>query len=64
VLQVRECTPTPSPFIIFTFGLVVDFIKEFIGASIGFEKPCFKTYYNVKNYFYILFGRTLLILNE
>jgi len=34
VLQVRERTPTPSPFVVFTFGLRVEFIKEFRGSII------------------------------
>jgi len=34
VLQARECTPTPSPSIVFTFGLVVESIKEFENVSI------------------------------
>jgi hypothetical protein len=28
VLRARECAPTPSPFVIFTFGPVVESIKE------------------------------------
>jgi hypothetical protein len=33
VLQTRECVSTPSPSIIFIFGLVVMSIKKFGGAS-------------------------------
>jgi hypothetical protein len=33
VLRVKECAPTPSPFIIFTFGFTNQFIKEFRGVS-------------------------------
>jgi hypothetical protein len=33
VLQTRERTPTPSPFAIFTYGLVVESIRESGGAS-------------------------------
>jgi hypothetical protein len=33
-LRTMECTPTPYPFIVFTFGLLVKFIKEFRGASL------------------------------
>jgi hypothetical protein len=29
VLRARECTPTPYPFVVFTFGLIVESIKEF-----------------------------------
>jgi hypothetical protein len=29
VLQVRECAPTPFPFVVFTFGLIIESIKEF-----------------------------------
>jgi hypothetical protein len=29
VLQAREHTPTAYPFVVFTFGFVVEFIKEF-----------------------------------
>jgi hypothetical protein len=32
MLQARECTLTPYLSIVFTFGLVVEFIKEFGGA--------------------------------
>jgi hypothetical protein len=34
VLRARECAPTPSLFDVFTFGLVVESIKEPRGASI------------------------------
>jgi hypothetical protein len=33
VLQVRERTPTPYRFFVFTFGFVVESINEFGGAS-------------------------------
>jgi hypothetical protein len=33
VLQTKELTPTHYPLIVFTFGLIVEFIKEFEGAS-------------------------------
>jgi len=33
VLRVREHAPTPSPSVVFTFGLEVEFIKELGGAS-------------------------------
>jgi hypothetical protein len=33
VLWVRECTPTPYPSVVFTFGLEVESIKEFGNAS-------------------------------
>jgi hypothetical protein len=33
VLRVKECAPTLSPFVVFTFGLIVESIKEFGGAS-------------------------------
>jgi hypothetical protein len=33
VLQSRECAPTPSPFAIFTIGLIVESIKELGGSS-------------------------------
>jgi hypothetical protein len=33
MLQVREHAPTLSPSIIFTFGFIVESIKEFKGAS-------------------------------
>ncbi len=33
MLWAKERTPTPSPFIVFSFGLVVESIKEFRGAS-------------------------------
>jgi hypothetical protein len=34
VLQPEECAPTPSPYIVFTFGLEVESIKELKGASL------------------------------
>ncbi len=33
VLRTRECAPTPSPFVVFTFGLIIESIKELRGAS-------------------------------
>jgi hypothetical protein len=33
MLQVREHTPTLSPFIVFTIGFTVEYVKEFEGAS-------------------------------
>jgi hypothetical protein len=38
-----EHTPTPSPSVVFTFGLTVESINEFGGASFGmrFERPNF-----------------------
>jgi hypothetical protein len=33
VLRVKELAPTPSPSVVFTFGLVVESIKELGGAS-------------------------------
>jgi hypothetical protein len=35
VLQAKECAPTLSPFIVFTFGLAIESIKELRGASMG-----------------------------
>jgi hypothetical protein len=37
VLQARERIPTPYPFVIFTFGLIVESIKEFGGVSTQFS---------------------------
>jgi hypothetical protein len=34
MLQAKERTPTPSPFVVFTFRLTVEFIKEFGGVSL------------------------------
>jgi hypothetical protein len=34
MLQAKECAPTPYPSIVFTFGFVVEFIKELGGESI------------------------------
>jgi len=34
VLRIREHTPIPYPFVVFTFGLAVESIKEFGGASL------------------------------
>jgi hypothetical protein len=33
VLRARECTPTPSPSVVFTFGLVFESIEELGGVS-------------------------------
>jgi hypothetical protein len=33
MLGVRERAPIPFPFVVFNFGLVVESIKEFRGAS-------------------------------
>jgi hypothetical protein len=35
VLQAKEHAPTPSPSVVFTFGLGVESIKELGGASIS-----------------------------
>jgi hypothetical protein len=34
VLRTKECTPTHFPSVVFTFGLAVESIKEFRGASL------------------------------
>jgi hypothetical protein len=34
MLQARECAPTPSLSIVFTFGLPIESIKELGGASL------------------------------
>jgi hypothetical protein len=36
VPQIKERTPTPSPFVVFTFGLIVESIKESKNALKGF----------------------------
>jgi len=38
VLRIRERTPIPSPFVVFTFGLAIESIKELGGASKSDEK--------------------------
>ncbi len=35
VLRAKERAPTPSPFVIFTFGFVVESIKDFGGVSLA-----------------------------
>jgi len=35
VLQARERTPTPFPYVVVTFGLAIKFIKELGGVSHG-----------------------------
>jgi hypothetical protein len=37
MLRARECAPIPYLFVVFTFGLVVESIKEFGGASLTFK---------------------------
>jgi hypothetical protein len=39
MLWTRERTLTPYPFVVFTFGLVVESIKKFGGASLKSLKP-------------------------
>jgi hypothetical protein len=34
VLRVKDHAPTPFPFVVFTFELVVEYIEEFRGVSI------------------------------
>jgi hypothetical protein len=34
MLRVKECTPTLYPSIVFTFGLIIESIKEFGGVSL------------------------------
>jgi hypothetical protein len=41
VLQAKERTQTPFPSDVFTFGLVVESIKEFGGASIRKKSKSF-----------------------
>jgi hypothetical protein len=43
VLRAREHTPTLYPSTIFTFGITIESIKEFEGASLNLEKKCWKT---------------------
>jgi hypothetical protein len=38
MLRAKECASTPSPSIVFTFGLAIESIKEFGGASNKFIK--------------------------
>jgi hypothetical protein len=38
VLQIKECTLTPSFFVVFTFGFAFEYFKEFGGASKKFKK--------------------------
>jgi hypothetical protein len=35
MLQAKEHAPTSSPSVVFTFGFVVESIKELRGASLG-----------------------------
>jgi hypothetical protein len=37
VLRVRECTPTPSSFVVFTFELAFDYFKELGGVLAPFS---------------------------
>jgi hypothetical protein len=56
VLRTRERTPTPYPFVVFTFGLAVESIKEFGGASldekIGKKNIKHLIQYSILNYIY------------
>jgi hypothetical protein len=40
VLCARECASIPSPFVVFTFGFVVESIKELGGVSITIRTKC------------------------
>jgi hypothetical protein len=40
MLQAKERAPTPCPFAVFTFGLAVESIKEFGGASSKIPEAC------------------------
>jgi hypothetical protein len=44
MLRARECTPTP-PSVVFTFGLLVESIKEFGDASLFMPSPPNNGYY-------------------
>jgi hypothetical protein len=46
MLRAKECTPTPSPFVVFTFGLEVESIKELGGVL----KTRNEQEYNKSNY--------------
>jgi hypothetical protein len=52
VLQAKERTPTFSPSVVFTFGLIVEFIKEFRGASqfMGWAITCVTKYHALVNF--------------
>jgi len=38
VLRAKEHTPTPSPSVVFTFGLAIESIKELGGASVHLKE--------------------------
>jgi hypothetical protein len=38
MMRTKECVPIPSPLVVFTFGLVIESIKEFEDASIQYLK--------------------------
>jgi len=42
-----ECTPIFYPSIVFTFGLVVESIKEFKGASLMMTSTTYKIHYTI-----------------
>jgi hypothetical protein len=51
VLRAKECTPTPSPSTIFTFGLEVESIKKLGGVLDKLKK----------NLFFLCFGIQFLV---
>jgi len=36
VLRAKKRAPTPSPFVVFTFGLIIESIKE-LGGALGMD---------------------------
>jgi hypothetical protein len=48
VLRAKERAPTPYPSNVFTFGLVVESIHEFGGASMPTWKHCWLLFWNEK----------------
>jgi hypothetical protein len=52
MLQAKECAPTPCPFVVFTFKLIIESIKELGGASAyskkNVKKYCIYIYYKMK----------------
>jgi hypothetical protein len=51
MLRVKERAPTPSPSVVFTFGFVVESIKELGDASLIMLKSLFTNSMILRNHF-------------
>jgi hypothetical protein len=59
VLQAKERTPTPSPSIIFTFGLVVESIVELGGVSLALRNAHRLQVLRIEPFIFIMINKIL-----